>query len=377
MHIILFGIPPLGLLSSQGQAPTRHALARLIRSHKVQATVTVSRLEAMRRTFVHKDRHFTSHRHEYSIEDFNAVCADPCLEDCQNFCFSVCLSPTLDRLHCCPQQLQERLLGSLEGYMRHPNASRWCAEELLRMLLANETRPFPDVWIQSEMVGTLGPALLTHFPQVAEWVRTFNADSKPMRLFIIRSLQNLTIRFEQWILHSPTERLERVLAYRTTGDADCSCCRGPACWKLPGGNRGCGTHVMSLVARHVSHEHWRQLTATLSRSEQGLLAHCLMHDVIGTRIFEWCSLEPDCLTCTCDECPLGPSRAGVMCPGEISHVSTGLLRVSSPRQPCETLWDPKTFRLPWDAYFDDEIRRARELQQRVSARALAQAQQRR
>ena len=38
MHIILFGIPPLGPLSSQGQAPTRHALDRVIRSHKVQAT---------------------------------------------------------------------------------------------------------------------------------------------------------------------------------------------------------------------------------------------------------------------------------------------------------------------------------------------------
>ena len=83
---------------------------------------------------------------------------------------------------------------------------------------------------------------------------------------------------------------------------------------------------MSLVARHVSHEHWRQLTATLSRSEQGLLAHCLLHDVIGARIFVSCALEPDCLTCTCDLCPLGPSRAGVMCPGEIAWVSTGLLR---------------------------------------------------
>ena len=123
--------------------------------------------------------------------------------------------------------------------------------------------------------------------------------------------------------------------------------------------------MMSLVARHVSHEHWRQLTATLSRSEQGLLAHCLLHDVIGARIFVSCALEPDCLTCTCDLCPLGPSRAGVMCPGEISWVSTGLLRVKSPRQPCDTLWDAKTFPLPWDAYFDDEIRRARELQQRV------------
>ena len=133
---------------------------------------------------------------------------------------------------------------------------------------------------------------------------------------------------------------------------------------------------MSLIARHVSHEHWRQLTATLSKSQQGLLAHCLMHDVIGTRIFECCSLSLDWLRCSCDVCQFGTSRAGVMCPAEITWVSTGWLAVPSPRQPSETLFDWRNAR-GWEDDFDSEILKARELQQRESARALAEAQHRR
>ena len=167
------------------------------RSHMVQATVTVSQLEAMKRTFVHHDRHLFLCRETYGSKDFKAECRDPCLKNCRKLYVRVCEEPTWCRLLCCPQQVQERLLGTLEGYRRHPNASQWLPEDLLKMLLANEAVSFPHMWIQKEIVGTLGPAVLTHFPQVAEWVRTFDANSQPMRLFIIRRMTLLTITFEQ------------------------------------------------------------------------------------------------------------------------------------------------------------------------------------
>ena len=328
----------------------------------------------MQRTCIVYDRHLFINSTHYD-EDLDEKGCDPCLEDCKNWCFSECRRSTWNRLLYCPLQVQERLLGSLAGYMRHPNASRWIADDFLKMLLANETRTIPRVWIQKEMVGTLGPSLLSQVPRVAQWVRTFNAHSQPMRLFIIRRLSHLQITFEQWILKNPTERQERVLAYRTRGDAVCSCCRGPATWQLPGGQRGCGLYVISLVAKHVSQKHWHQMTATLSRSEQGLLAHCLLHDVIGARIFVASALEPNCLTCSCGECGHWPAWNGDECAGETHWLSCDWLFVESPRQPSDTLWDWRT-EDEWVHLFDNGVSHARYLQREERRRRAAEVRHR-
>jgi len=53
------------------------------------------------------------------------------------------------------------------------NVSQWCLEHHLRMLLNNESRRFPQVWIKTEMGGTLDPTVMQDVPQVAEWLHTF------------------------------------------------------------------------------------------------------------------------------------------------------------------------------------------------------------
>jgi hypothetical protein len=159
-----------------------------------------------------------------------------------------CESGTTARLLLCPLQLRESLLGCLAGYAQRPKDSRWCMEHLLGMLLNNEARGFPQVWINREVVGTLGPVAETHLPHVAKSVRTFNADSRPMRMLIVRAQAGLLLGYKQWILRSPTQRTERVLAYRTRPARVCTCCQRSAFWKLPQGGRGCSSYILRLVA---------------------------------------------------------------------------------------------------------------------------------
>jgi hypothetical protein len=204
------------------------------------------------------------------------------------------------------------------------------------------------------VTGTLHPFVGSHLPNVAHWVQTWTAYSRPMRLFVIRSQCNLLMRYEQWILHSPTRRVERVLAYRTRPEGVRACCRRPAFWKIPKGERGCPSHILRLVAMHTFHVHWRQMTGRLAKSNKSSFAQLLMRDTIMKHIFEWCFCNPDCLSCSCGECTLQQLRAGVMCPKDVSYWYCPLSGPDSPRKHCEPL-RPENDTVAWFVPIDGQL----------------------
>ena len=300
------------------------------------------------------DRHLWLGRDLYDLES-EVVCEDPCLF---HFFDTVvqrcCEDATLARLLLCPLQLRERLLGCLAGYALRPNSSRWCPEHHLRMLLQNEARRFPQVWIKTEVVATLAPTVLQHMPRVAEWARTFTSYSRPMRMFVGRAQGGLILRYEQWILRTLTQRTETVLAYRTCTDGVCTCCHRPAFWKRPGGERGCSSYILRLVAEQKFQEQWRLVTRLLSYSKRSRFEQLLLEGDVDKHLFEWCFCDPDCLSCSCDRCALQRVRAGDMCPADTYYVNSQLRGQDSPRKHSKPLL-PEEERDAWFVVFDREL----------------------
>ena len=286
------------------------------------------------------DRHLVLGRYLYGRADwFEVVCDDPCLLEIAHEMKRRCDPETWKRLLCCPLQLRHRLLGTLAGFAMWPNGDHWCPEHLLRMLLANETRPFPHIWIETNMVGTLAPVVKTHLPKVAKWVETFSANSRPLSLVIVRQQGGLLMRFERWTLRSPTERVEYVLAYRTQPEGVCTCCRRPAFWKLPRGMRGCSSFVVRLVGDQMAQAYWRAMLSLLaSRKARNPFDIILVVDVIGRRIFEWCFCHPNCLGCSCNKCTEEQVRDGLMCPADAFYLGhERMCGHDSPRHTSEPL----------------------------------------
>lgn len=306
------------------------------------------------------DRHLVLGRYLYGRADwFEVVCDDPCLLEIAHEMKRRCDPETWKRLLCCPLQLRHRLLGTLAGFAMWPNGDHWCPEHLLRMLLANETRPFPHIWIETNMVGTLAPVVKTHLPKVAKWVETFSANSRPLSVVIVRQQGGLLMRFERWTLRSPTERVEYVLAYRTQPEGVCTCCRRPAFWKLPRGMRGCSSFVVRLVGDQMAQAYWRAMLSLLaSRKARNPFDIILVVDGIGRRIFEWCFCHPNCLGCSCNKCTEEQVRDGLMCPADAFYLGhERMCGHDSPRHTSQPLhvFDSNEI---WNVDFDRSIVKA-------------------
>ena len=289
------------------------------------------------------------------LDERDRVCEDPCLLDFYLTCVRCrCEEPTRARLLLCPLRLRERLLGCLAGYVRCPNIRQWCLEHHLRMLLNNESRRFPQVWKQTEVVGTLDPTVMMDVPRVAEWLRTFTVHSKPMRMFVTRAQAGLLLRYEQWVLRSPTQRTEHVQAYRTRTAGVCPCCHRPAFWKIPRGEKGCSAHILRLVAERNFQVQWQLLACQLSRSKQSPFEQSLLLGEVNSNVFEWLFCDPDCLSCSCDRCTLQQARAGVICPADLYYVNQQLQGQDSPRQRSDPLL-PVADAEAWFVAFDREV----------------------
>ena len=121
------------------------------------------------------------------------------------------------------------------------------------------------------------------------------------------------MRYEEWTLSEPCERLERVLAYKGPAYVKCECCKRPAIWKLPRGRHGCGAFIMRTVGRQVSGHEWAPMSSWLSRSQTSPFEHLLAHDFVSTAVFETIFVDVHCLSCSCGSCSLKNVRAGVLC----------------------------------------------------------------
>ena len=306
------------------------------------------------------DRHLVLGRYLYGRADwFEVECDDPCLLEIAREMKLRCHPETWERLLCCPLQLRRRLLGTLAGYAKRPNGDHWCPEHLLRMLLANETRAFPHIWIETNMVGMLDPVVKTLLPKVAKWLETFNANSRPLSFFIVKQQGGLLMRFERWTLSSPTERVERVLAYRTQQDGVCTCCRRPAFWKLPRGMRGCSSFVMRLVGDQMAQAYWHAMISLLAIGKaRNPFNIILVVDGIARRIFEWLFCDPNCLGCSCNNCTEQQVREGLMCPADAFYLGhEHMCGHDSPRQTSEPLHLLDSQEI-WYADFDRSILKA-------------------
>ena len=340
---------------SVATCPVEFAIIDLsLRSHMFQGCIASPSLCRGNRMVVQNDMHLWLRRDNLAIER-GRVCDDPLLTHFYLACVRTrCEERTRARLLVCPLQLRQRLLGCLAGYARCMNISQWCLEHHLRMLLNNESRRFPQVWIRTEMVGNLDPTVMQDVPRVTEWMRTFNAQSKPMHMFITRAQGGLLLRYERWVLRSPTQRTETVLAYRTHTDGLCSCCNRPAFWKVPRGERGCSVHILRVVAQKESLWHWKCLANMLSRSQRSPFQHLLLLSDVNSNIFEWCFCDPDCLSCSCDRCTLQEARAGVLCPADKYYMDEQLLGPESPRDHWEPLRQEDE-KAAWFVAFDQAI----------------------
>ena len=306
------------------------------------------------------DRHLVLGRYLYGRADwFEVECDDPCLLEIAREMKLRCHPETWERLLWCPLQLRRRLLGTLAGYAKRPNGDHWCPEHLLRMLLANETRAFPHIWIETNMVGMLDPVVKTLLPKVAKWLETFNANSRPLSFFIVKQQGGLLMRFERWTLSSPTERVERVLAYRTQQDGVCTCCRRPAFWKLPRGMRGCSSFVMRLVGDQMAQAYWHAMISLLAIGKaRNPFNIILVVDGIARRIFEWLFCDPNCLGCSCNNCTEQQVREGLMCPADAFYLGhEHMCGHDSPRQTSEPLHLLDSQEI-WYADFDRSILKA-------------------
>jgi len=306
------------------------------------------------------DRHLVLGRYLYGRGDwFEVECDDPCLLEIAREMKLRCHPETWERLLWCPLQLRRRLLGTLAGYAKRPNGDHWCPEHLLRMLLANETRAFPHIWIETNMVGMLDPVVKTLLPKVAKWQETFNANSRPLSFFIVKQQGGLLMRFERWTLSSPTERVERVLAYRTQQDGVCTCCRRPAFWKLPRGMRGCSSFVVRLVGDQMAQAYWHAMISLLAIGKaRNPFNIILVVDGIARRIFEWLFCDPNCLGCSCNNCTEQQVREGLMCPADAFYLGhEHMCGHDSPRQTSEPLHLLDSQEI-WYADFDRSILKA-------------------
>ena len=306
------------------------------------------------------DRHLVLGRYLYGRADwFEIECDDPCLLEIAREMKLRCHPETWERLLWCPLQLRRRLLGTLAGYAKRPNGDHWCPEHLLRMLLANETRAFPHIWIETNMVGMLDPVVKTLLPKVAKWQETFNANSRPLSFFIVKQQGGLLMRFERWTLSSPTERVERVLAYRTQQDGVCTCCRRPAFWKLPRGMRGCSSFVVCLVGDQMAQAYWHAMISLLAIGKaRNPFNIILVVDGIARRIFEWLFCDPNCLGCSCNNCTEQQVREGLMCPADAFYLGhEHMCGHDSPRQTSEPLHLLDSQEI-WYADFDRSILKA-------------------
>ena len=192
-------------------------------------------------------------RYAYGNEDWSTVaCSDPCLRDFASHIEGQCHSETWSRLLLCPMETKDRILGTMAGYGRHRNDTDWSPDYLLRMLLANEARRHPISWTEKPVVGSLSPCTGVHAPRVAQWLSSFSDRSLPLPMMCTRTMDGFTMRIEQWTLHSPTERHERVLAYRTQAQGRCPCCFKPAVFHILGGQRGCSHYIKKLMDQQLA-----------------------------------------------------------------------------------------------------------------------------
>jgi hypothetical protein len=212
----------------------------------------------------------------------------------------------------------------------------WTTDEFMEMLLANDGRRYPQVWVSTFVTGFL-PVQVRMLRHVTEWLQSYALHGRPMRVTIVRYDQCLSLRYEEWVLWEPGRREERVLAYRAHPEGVCACCQKPAFWKLPRGRRGCAAHIVRSVAPTLFWAPWGQMTRVLSRSKASRFEEMLSHDWFNVAVFQVCFLDQDCLSCSCGDCTLKDLRAGVLCPVDQDYVDFELAGPDSPREPADPL----------------------------------------
>ena len=88
------------------------------------------------------------------------------------------------RFYRCDIQQKHSVLARMRGYETGWQMCPWSSDQFMEMLLANDGRRYPHVWISSFVAMHL-PQHVRVLPLVAEWLESFTVHSGPMRLTVV------------------------------------------------------------------------------------------------------------------------------------------------------------------------------------------------